>query len=291
MATTISELTPSAAAASGHDHIVDMLIAERAPKLSTSPVWPILRPLLYALLGYAKDRRMADAMAPLSGQAAMDFASDMLAVRVRTTGLERIPRAGRLVIVCDHPTGIADGIAVYDALKAVRPDLTFFANADALRVCPRLVETVVPVEWVEAKRTRERTRLTLTLAREAFEAERAVMIFPAGMLARRVKGVLTDPPWAPSALSLARKYDAPVIPMHLSGPHSTLFHLFDRFSKELRDITLFHELLNKRHGRFSLTVGPPIDPESLDGDVGAITGWLKQYCERVLPIDLDRPFR
>jgi putative hemolysin len=272
------------------DHIVDVLIAERAPKLSASPAWPALRPALYGLLGYAKARRMADAMAPLGGREAMDFASDMLRVQVRSYGLDRIPTSGRLVLVCDHPTGIADGVAVYDALKGVRPDLIFFANADALRVSPRLIETVVPVEWVETKRTRERTRLTLTLAREAFEAERAVMIFPAGMLARRVNGVLIDPPWAPSALSLARKYEATVVPMHLSGPHSTLFHLFDRFSKELRDITLFHELLNKRHGRFALTVGPPIPPGALDADAGAMTEALKHYCERVLPAHPDRPF-
>ena len=291
MAMTIPEQTPRAAVAGGRDHIVDQLIAERAPRLSASPAWPILRPLLYAMLGYAKARRMADAMAPLGGREAMDYASAMLSVRVEARGLERIARSGRLVLVCDHPTGIADGVAVYDALKAVRPDLVFFANADALRVAPRLVETLVPVEWVEAKRTRERTRLTLTLAREAFEAERAVMIFPAGMLARRVKGVLTDPPWAPSALSLARKYGATVVPMHLSGPVSTLFHLFDRFSHELRDITLFHELLNKRHGRFALTVGPPIDPDALEGDAGETAEALKTYCERVLPVDPDRPFR
>jgi putative hemolysin len=71
-------------------------------------------------------------------------------------------------------------VAVYQALRPVRPDLFFFANADALRVSPRLGEVLAPVEWVEAKRTREKTRDTLIRARAAFEAERAVVIFPAG---------------------------------------------------------------------------------------------------------------
>src|SRR4051794_28927195 len=101
-------------------HIIDVLIAERAPKLAASPLWPLLRPLLYSFLDYAKARRMADAIAPMTGKAALDHVSRLLRVQVTTAGLERMPRTGRLVVVCNHPTGIADGVAVYDALKAVR---------------------------------------------------------------------------------------------------------------------------------------------------------------------------
>ena len=62
-------------------------------------------------------------------------------------------------------------------------------------------------------------------------------------------------------MSLARRHHAPVVPMHLTGPWSTMFHFFDRFSQELRDITLFHELLNKRGQAFRLIVGRPIAPD------------------------------
>ena len=42
------------------------------------------------------------------------------------------------------------------------------------------------------------------------------MLFPAGRLARRDKhGALSDPPWAPTPVSLARKYDAPIVPIHV----------------------------------------------------------------------------
>lgn len=280
-----------AAGAPARKHIVDVLIEERAPRLAASPLWPAARPLLYALLGYRQARAMADAVAPMTGREAFDHASSLLSLRVEVRGLERIPRVGRVVIVSNHPTGLADGSAVYDALKAVRPDLCFFANADAFRVCPGFGDKIIPVEWVEAKRTRERTRLTLQRAREAFEAERSVIIFPSGRLARRGRrGVLVEEPWAPSALSLARKYDAPVLPMHLSGPASTLFHLFDRVSGELRDITLFHELLNKRGGTFRLIVGPLISAQALDPDAGVATEAVKRYVSDVLPNDPDRAF-
>ncbi|HEX6867059.1 MAG TPA: acyltransferase, partial [Caulobacteraceae bacterium] len=124
----------------------------------------------------------------------------------------------------------------------------------------------------------ERTRLTLQMTKEALEAERALMIFPAGRLARRVNGVLTDKPWQASALSIARKYEAPVVPVHVTGPWATLFHLFDRVSGELRDITLFHELLNKKGARYRLLIGEPMDPAAIESIEA-----LKHHVERVLP--------
>jgi putative hemolysin len=271
-------------------HICDVLIAERAPRLTGSPLWPVMRPALYALLGYRDAREMADAVQPMGGRAAFDHVSDLLALEVSTLNLERLPSAGRCLVVCNHPTGLADGVAVHDAIRRVRDDAIFFANADAIRVSPRLSETIIPVEWVEAKRTREKTRATLEAARAAFEAERCVVMFPAGRLARVEGGSLTDPPWAPTAASLARKYQAPVIPFHLTGPDSRLFHLFDRMSHELRDITLFHEMLNKAGKPFRINVGLPIAWERLDVDAGHATYALKAFTERVLATQPDAEF-
>ncbi|MGH8277651.1 MAG: GNAT family N-acetyltransferase, partial [Steroidobacteraceae bacterium] len=251
---------------SGRDHVVDDLIVERAPRLAAGAAWPLIRPVLYGLLDYGKARRMADAIGRLSGPEALTFVSDLLAIAVRVSGLERVPRQGRLIVVCNHPTGIADGVAVYDALKDVRPDLMFYANADARRVARGFDEVLIPVEWREDKRTREGARLTLALTRQAMEAERALVVFPAGRLARRRGGALADPVWAGSAFAVARKYEAAVLPMHLAGPRSRLFHFFDRFSDELRDITLFHELLNKRGKAFALTIGAPVAAANLPSD-------------------------
>ena len=273
------------------DHIVDVLIAERAPRLTGSAAWPLVRPALYGLLGYGEARAMADAVAPLSGADALAYVSTLLRLQVKTLNLERIPASGRCVVVANHPTGIADGIAVHDAIRARRADAIYFANADALRVSPRLGEAVIPVEWVVEKRTREKTRATLQAAKEAFEAERCVVMFPAGRLARVGKGgALTDPEWAPTAASLARKYDAPVVPIHVTGPTSWLFHLFDKVSQELRDVTLFHEMLNKKGREFQLKVGPTIPPSRLDMDAAKATYALKAYVERVLPSQPDADF-
>ncbi|MBN8606196.1 MAG: 1-acyl-sn-glycerol-3-phosphate acyltransferase [Caulobacterales bacterium] len=272
-------------------HIVDVLIEERAPKLSVSPIWPLARPALYSVLNYDKAVRMADTIAPMGGREALESISQLLSVKLDISGLERVPRDGSFLILANHPTGITDGIALYDAVKTVRPDTLFYANSDAQRVCPRFDDVLIPVEWVLAKRTRERTRVTLKMTDEAFEQNRPLAIFPAGRLARmRDDGNLTDPEWMPTAVSLARKYELPIVPVHVSGPYAFWFHTFSKFSAELRDITLFHELLNKQGKTYKLTFGPLIPPAHANGDAVSITRRIKHYVERVLPAAPDAAY-
>ncbi|MBY0420976.1 MAG: 1-acyl-sn-glycerol-3-phosphate acyltransferase, partial [Parvularculaceae bacterium] len=228
-------------------HVVDVLIEERAPKLVASRLWPLYRAVLYPLLQEPKAKRMANRIATMSGRDAMDHVSAMLQLRVRTRGIEHVPSTGRVIIAPIHPTGIADGIAMYDALLARRPDLIFFANRDAIRVAPRLQELLIPVEWVLAKRTRQRSRETLVDTKKAFTEERCVVLFPSGRLAFMDENkVLTEQEWEPSVAIFARKYECPVVPVHIKSRNSWLYYWFRRLNPELRDITLFNELLNKK---------------------------------------------
>jgi putative hemolysin len=256
--------------------IVDTLIEERAPHFAASPLWPILRFILNKLLNYKRAVAMADTIALLNGWQAIAEISDMLHVGTQAQGFEHIIESGRCIIIANHPTGIADGIAAWDAIKAIRPDLMFYANADAHRVCPQFGDVLIPVEWDLHKRTREKTRETLRQTQAALKQERALFIFPAGKLARRKKRVLTEPDWMSSAVTLARKYNAPIIPIYMTGPNNFWFHFFDQFSGQLRDITLFKELLNKQGQLFTFVAGPAIGPESLAGDAQVVTDRLKR---------------
>ncbi|TGY89738.1 acyltransferase [Marinicauda algicola] len=265
-------------------HIVDQLIRERAPGLSASPVWPLVKPPLYALLNYQGAREMADDIADMDAYEALDHASDLLELDLSVEAVGCVPRQGACLVVVNHPTGIADGIALYDALKGRRPDVAFFANEDAERICPGLGEAVVPVVWPPEERTMETSKETLRQALEMIGDERAIVIFPAGAIARMREGELREEPWEATFVSLAGKHGVDIVPAHLSGPYSRLFNIFDRFSEELRDVTLFHEFLNKKGERFELEFGAPIDAGEIgQGDEDAVSERLRCFVQDDLP--------
>lgn len=268
-----------APAAVAEKHIVEVLIEERAAKLVASPLWPLYRAVLYPLLRKNEAVRMADAIADLSGAETFEHVSALLSLDVAAKGLEHVPASGPVIIASTHPTGIADGVAMYDALKKVRSDIVFFANRDAVRVSPRLVETLIPVEWVMAKRTRERSRETLTRAVEAFESGACVVLFASGRLAFMGPDKrLVEQPWQPSVSTFARKYRCPVVPADVIARNSPLYYWFWKINTELRDITLFNELLNKRGALFDIAFGPAIPAEALKGDPNEVAAALRVHA-------------
>jgi putative hemolysin len=267
--------------------MVDQLIEERAPWLRRMDTQAkAARVVLYRVLQYYKTVRIAETLKPMPGPDILRSLADMIAHHVEVTGLEHLPADGPCIVVANHPTGIADGIVLYGALSQARPDLFIFANADALRILPQLEQVIAPVEWRPEKRTHKQNRETLAYAQAAFQDGRMAVIFPSGRLAKRRWWSLHERPWMASAAMLARKYALPVVPLHITARNSALFYLFDRIHPTLRDITLFHEVLNKRHQPYRITLGAPIDPATLPSGTAEATELLRA---RTLELGGERP--
>jgi putative hemolysin len=263
-------------------HIVDDLIEDRAPKLIHTALWPLIRSIGYPLLGYRRAVAMVDAIAPRSGTACLDWCSDYLELDVGLTGLEHVPETGACVIVSNHPGGIADGVAVWDALKARRPDLLFFANRDALKVCAGLEERIIPVEWRDEARSRTQSRDMLKRAIEAFKAGQCIVIFPSGRMSEWSwkKWRLVEKPWHPTAISLARKFNAPLIPLAVRQRMPVLYYALAQINEELKDMTIFHGFMGKARARYSLALGRPMTIQPRDGTDAAVTEMIREICER-----------
>lgn len=271
-------------------HIVDTLIAERGQKIVYHPLWPVMRPFLYTLLRYDKAIEFADDVANMPGFQVFEYLSNILRLDINVRGGERIPAKGGFILVSNHPTGIADGVAVFDLLKTRRPDMTFFANRDAVRVNPRLVEIVIPVEWRDEHKSKLKARETLKLTNRAVEEQKATILFPSGRIAYWANGQLNERPWKTSAVGLAKKYGLPILPVHMAARNSGLFYWFAKWSTELRDMTVFYELLNKKGNLFDFTIGNLIEPDQLDGDVTEITAALERHTVHALATDENASF-
>ncbi|MGO4564568.1 GNAT family N-acetyltransferase [Rhizobium sp. 2YAF20] len=271
-------------------HIVDTLIAERGQKIVNNPLWPLMRPFLHIVLRYHKAIEFADDVANMPGFQSFEYLSNVLELDIRVANEERIPASGGFILVSNHPTGIADGVAVFDLLKSRRPDMMFFANRDAIRVNPRFAEMIIPVEWREEYKTKLKTRETLQLTNRAIKEAKATVLFPSGRIAFWANGRLNERPWKTSAVGLARKYNLPILPVHMSARNSGLFYWLARWSTELRDMTIFHELLNKRGDRFEFQIGELIQPEELDGDLNEVTKALEKLTVHDMAADPDARF-
>ena len=243
---------------------IDPLIAERAPWLFANHSWSApSRAILNRLLGYNRTVALGEALEKHNADVIMNEMSRLLAMDVEISGLHNIPRHGAALVVSNHPTGIADGIIMWSQLAKLRPDLCFYANSDILRVLPQMAEVIAPVEWRPEKRSHAKTRETMAYTRRAVEEGRMGVIFPSGRLAKRRGLKLHERPWMASAAMISRKFDLPVIPINMRARNSALFYLFDAIHPTLRDITLFHETLNRSRQPYRVTIGEAIDPKHL----------------------------
>ena len=80
---------------------------------------------------------------------------------------------------------------------------------------------------------------------------------------------------------LARKYKAPIIPLKIKARNSGLYYLFEKLNAELRDITLFHELLNKKEKVFRMTFGNVIPPDKVSKNAEEATAEIRKIIEQL----------
>ena len=246
---------------------IDGLIEERAPWLFRRNLFcSIAKFILLHLLNYNKTIKLARDFEHRSASEIFSYMGDFVSKKVHVEGLKNVPKTGAAMIVCNHPTGIADGLILNKIIREKRQDSYFLANKDILRVLPQLEEMIAPVEWRSDKRTRADSRDTLRYIKKASDENRLGIIFPSGRLAKRKGLLLKERPWMASAAILAKKYKLPVIPVHIKARNSLLFYVLDAIHPTLRDVTLFYETLNKHKFRFRVTFGKPISPDRLDED-------------------------
>jgi putative hemolysin len=263
---------------------VDTLIAERAPTLfRLTPTRWAMQHLLQPVLHYREAVEAANRVAHLGGHDIMALAVREIGIEVRTLGLYRVPAHGRVILAPNHPTGLADGVALCEALRRVRSDIHILANRDAIRLAAGLADIIIPVEWVKSRRSPGDSRRVLADVGNAFRAESAIIIFPSGRIAYMTPRGLRERPWLPTVVTLARRFEAPILPVHIRSRNSWLFYALSQVSAELRDVTLFHELLNKRGRPFELTFGDLVDPQDLPADPAEAVRLLRHHVEHDLP--------
>ena len=261
-------------------HIIDELLFERAITLRKFPfLWKAITYWFLPLVKYQDAIDWADRIGHRDGLEAYEEFADYLDLDIRVTGLEHLPKEGRVLIVANHPSGMVDMLAVYRAIGGIRPDTCCFSNRDIVRIIPRIARFIVPIEWMRQRRSPSALRETLVALKAAFAEDRPVVIFPSGGIARGSRSGLRELDWLTATVNFVRRYDCPVLPLHIRARNSFLYYALEAIHDELRDLLRFREIMGKRHKRFDLTFGPVIPPDHIAGSAEEATAALKAYVE------------
>ena len=193
----------------------------------------------------------------LANRASMGADDDWWSASIRTLrvdlrfgaqALERVPRAGPLVVMSNHPFGVLDGIALASLVHKARRDYLVLTNAVLLRAT-EIRDYVLPVDFDETPDALKTNVASRAKARAHLAQGGALIIFPAGEVAtspdRFGRARAVEKRWPPFVAQLVEKSRAHVLPVCFHGQNSRLFQIVSHIHPMLRLALFFHEL--RRH--------------------------------------------
>lgn len=188
---------------------------------------------------------------------------DYMNLSIEVVGLEKIPTDERIVLVMNHPLGGMDAMILITALNGRRNDLKFIVN-DILMNLTNMSGMFVGVNKVGTQKFGTRERIY-----ELFESDDCVCVFPAGLVSRKLNGVIQDLEWKKTFVTNARKFDRKVIPIHIEGHLSNFFYNFSNLRRKLgikvnlEMLYLSNEMFKQSGRHIKFVVGDAIDPAIL----------------------------
>lgn len=189
---------------------------------------------------------------------------DFIGITYSIDGLENIPKEGKCIIVMNHPLGGMDAIALIDALKNHRTDIQFIVNDLLLNLEP------LKGIFVGVNKHGKTKNNSLLKVNELFASDKLVCVFPAGLVSRKMKGVVKDLEWKKTFVKQAKQNNQPIVPIHIEGNLTNFFYRLANFRKfigikaNIEMLYLVDEMFKQKGKHVHFTVGKPIDSSSLD---------------------------
>ena len=195
-----------------------------------------------------------------------DEALNHLKITFKIRGEENLDLSKRYLFVCNHPLGGPEALIIGSVFRRLYGDGFMVPANHILANLKPLREFFVPVKVYSSRQSRE---LGDQIA-EMFKSDRQVLVFPAGLCARKIKGKVTEMPWKKMFVTQAKRYERDVVPMHISGFNSKKFFFFTKLSMFLKlkfnigMLFLVDELFKKSGEEFIITIGKPVPYTTFD---------------------------
>jgi len=210
---------------------------------------------------------------------------EFLDVKLEVKGIENIPADGTLyTFASNHPLGGIDGVALAGLIGTHFGEATMLVN-DFLMAIPGLKPLFVPVNKIGGQ-----ARSLPQMVSTAFNSDRQLLIFPAGMCSRKIDGKVQDLEWSKTFISKSISSGRKIVPVHFIAQNSPRFYRIATLCKKLKikfniAMTLLpDELYKGQHKTFQVVFGEPIDPSGFDKSATAAQ-WAAKIRELVYTLE------
>jgi putative hemolysin len=191
-----------------------------------------------------------------------------LDMKLELVGLENLPPKddGKLyVFVSNHPLGGADGVALGSIIgKHYDGKFRYLVN-DLLLNLPGLRPVSIGIN-----KTGKQSRDFPRFVEAGFQSNNHILMFPAGLCSRKIKGQIHDLSWKKTFISKSVEYHRDVVPIHFSGRNSDKFYRIANVCKALHlkfnvaMLFLVDEMYKNVHKDFRVAFGKPIPWQTFD---------------------------
>lgn len=257
---------------------LEKIIADKNPKL--------LKRLPTFLINYLKKIIWQDEVnriiADNEGVSGVQFCRNVIKEFNITTiieGIENAPKAGGVTFASNHPLGGMDALAFIDKFSYHRTDIKFIANDILLNLKP-MQDIFVGVNKMGTTAVPSLKNVDAVLANNE-----SVVIFPAGLVSRRKKGVVKDLEWKKTFVTRARKHNVPIVPVIIDGKLSNFFYNLSNFREKLgikaniEMLYLVNELFKQKNTTIKIIFGKPIYPDELEQNLMKDRAWAQKIKE------------
>jgi putative hemolysin len=179
--------------------------------------------------------------------------------------LDRIPKTGPFIIVCNHPYGGWDGISLLKTLLPIRQDIKILSNFMLRRIEP-LKSYFLPVNPFETHKKAQSSFSGLKQMHQHLAQGHPLIFFPSGEVATRYKGMdrVTDKTWQANILKFIYKANVPVISVFIKGQNSFFFHFLGKIHPLLRTLRLPQEMIRFSNKTIRIRIGLATSPKTTE---------------------------
>ena len=187
-------------------------------------------------------------------------------IQIDYHGKENVPSDGRFIFVSNHPFGGPDGIMIVSAVGKMFPKTKLMVN-DLLMYLPDIEDVFIPIN-----RFGRNKHEYVDMLEKSMNSDYQIIIFPAGLVSRKIKGKIVDLEWKKSFVSYAKRYQRDIIPVFISGQNSNFFYNLANWRKRLgvkvniEQLYLVDELYKHKNESVSMYFGKPIKYTDLTKD-------------------------